>query len=126
MVAGAGAVVGVGAGAGVGAVVVVVVVAGGCSALLLGLFYWIIDVRQHRRWCQVFIWYGVNPITVYLADNIVNFRLVATRLFGGDVKAFLDSTVAQGFGSLLLAFGEIGVGLALVWFLYRQKIFLRL
>ena len=100
--------------------------AGGCSALLLGLFYWIVDIRKHQRWCQVFVWYGVNPITVYLADNLLNFRSVAARVLGGDAKAFLDAHVVQGLGTFVLSCGEVGIGLALVWFLYRKKIFLRL
>ncbi len=103
-----------------------VLVAGGYSAILLGLFYLVVDVLKHQRWCQVFVWYGMNPITVYLADNIINFRRVAGRLLGTDVKAFFDAAVTPGFGDLMLSFGEIGVGLCLVWFLYRRKIFLRL
>ncbi|HXJ56562.1 MAG TPA: heparan-alpha-glucosaminide N-acetyltransferase domain-containing protein [Verrucomicrobiae bacterium] len=103
-----------------------VLVAGGCSGLLLGLFYWIIDMRHCTRWCQPFVWYGMNPITVYLADNILNFRLVAARVFGGDVRVFLDAHVMQGLGAFVLGCGEIGVGLLIVWFLYRKKIFLRL
>lgn len=103
-----------------------VLVAGGCSALLLGLFYWLIDIRQYRSWCQVFVWYGMNAITVYLADKLVNFPLVSQRLFGGDVKTFFDAHVAPGFGTLMLALGEIGVGMLLVWYLHRRKIFLRL
>ena len=38
----------------------------------------------------------------------------------------LDLHVWHGLGTFLLACGEVGVGLALVWFLYRKKIFLRL
>jgi len=103
-----------------------VLVAGGYSAMLLAVFYLVIDVWQWRKWCVVFVWYGMNPITVYLADNIISFRRVATRFLGGDVQAFLNTRVTFGFGDLLLAFGEIAVGICLVWFLYRRKIFLRL
>ena len=103
-----------------------VLVAGGYSALLLGMFYYVVDVLKYQRWCQVFLWYGLNPITVYLADSLVGFRKVASRFLGGDVKLFLDAHVMAGFGDLMLSFGEIGVGLALVWFLYRRKLFLRL
>ena len=103
-----------------------VLVAGGFSAMLLGLFHWIVEVRQWRRWCQPFVWYGMNPITVYLADNIISFRKVASRLLGGDVQAWLNGHVAMGSGDLVLAFGEVGIGLCLVWWLYRRKIFLRL
>jgi len=103
-----------------------VLVAGGYSAILLGLFYLIVDVLKYQKWCQVFIWYGMNPITVYLADNVISFRRVATRFLGSDVKAFLDAHVTAGFGDLMISCGEIGVGLCLVWFLYRRRIFLRL
>src|SRR5262249_17259958 len=79
-----------------------VLVAGGYSALFLGLFYLVVDVLKHHRWCQVFVWYGTNPITVYLADNIISFRRVSTRFFGTNVKAFLDAHVTVGFGDLVL------------------------
>ena len=103
-----------------------VLMAGGFSAMLLGTFYFVIDVQGWQRWCQPFMWYGMNAITVYLADNLLSFRRVASRFLGGDVKVFFDTQVGEGFGDLMLSFGEIGVGMALVWFLYRRKIFLRL
>src|SRR5262249_39024672 len=103
-----------------------VLVAGGFSAMLLGLFHWVVEVHQWRRWCQPFVWYGMNPITVYLADNIIGFRRVASRFLGGDVQAWMNGHIAAGSGDLLLSMGEVGVGLCLVWWLYRRKIFLRL
>lgn len=103
-----------------------VLVAGGWSAVLLGTFHYVIEVRQWRSWCQPFVWYGANAITVYLADNLLGFRRVASRLLGGDVKVFFDAHVMPGFGDLMLSLGELGVGLLLVWFLYRRRLFLRL
>ena len=47
-----------------------VLVAGGCSSILLGLFYYVVDVLKYQKWCTPFLWYGMNPITVYLADNL--------------------------------------------------------
>jgi predicted acyltransferase len=104
-----------------------VLVAGGYSAILLGLFYLIVDVWQARAWCQPFVWIGMNSITIYLASNIIGgFGKLALRLAGGDVKTFFDAHLARGFGDLLVAI----VGLALVFwfvhFLYKRKIFLRL
>ncbi len=103
-----------------------VLVAGGFSALLLGGFYYVVEVLKWQRWCQPFVWYGMNPITVYLADNFISFRKVASRLLGGDVQAWLNKHIISGCGDLVLALGEIGVGLLLVWWLHRRKIFLRL
>ena len=103
-----------------------VLVAGGYSAILLGTFYWVIDVLKLQSWCQPFVWIGMNPITLYLTENIVGFRRVASRFLGGDVKAFFDSAITPGFGDLMLSLGEIGLAFLLAWWLYRRKIFLRL
>jgi predicted acyltransferase len=103
-----------------------VLVAGGYSAILLGAFYWIVDVRRWRRWCQPFVWIGMNSITVYLANNIIGFRRLADRFVGGDVKNFFNTCVAPGSGEMLGALVGLGLAVLLVWFLYRKKIFLRL
>ncbi len=104
-----------------------VLVAGGYSAILLGTFYLIVDVWKFQAWCQPFVWIGMNSITIYMVNNILGgFRRIAERLVGGDVKNFLNTTIGQGFGELVVAL----VGLLLVFwfvnFLYRKKIFLRL
>ena len=104
-----------------------VLVAGGYSAMLLGLFYWIVDVKKKTFWCQPFIWIGMNPITLYLTANFIGgFEKLAQRLAGGSLENFLNTHVAQGFGGLVAA----AVGVALfIWmarFLYQRKIFLRL
>lgn len=103
-----------------------VLVAGGCSALLLGIFYWIVEIRKRQTWCQPFVWIGMNPITIYLAHNIIDFPKLAARLAGGDVQAWLDLHLAKGAGGLLLAAVELSLTFLLVRFLYVRKIFIRL
>ena len=104
-----------------------VLVAGGYSAMLLGLFYWVVDVLQAQTWCQPFVWMGMNSITIYLTKNFLGgFGALALRFVGGDIKTFLDTHIAPGLGDL--AVSTVGLLLAfwLVHFLYRRKIFLRL
>ena len=106
-----------------------VLVAGGYSAMLLGAFYWIVDVKQKTTWCQPFIWIGMNPLTIYLTSNFLGglgFHKLANRLVGGPVKSFFDTHIAAGCGELVISL--VGV-LLFVWFarfLYQRKIFLRL
>lgn len=105
-----------------------VLVAGGYSAILLGLFYLIVEVWKARAWCQPFVWMGTNSITVYLASNLLGgegFVKLARRFVGGDVKSFLDQHVAQGFGDLLISLVGLLLAFWFVHFLYRKKIFLR-
>jgi predicted acyltransferase len=106
-----------------------VLVAGGYSALLLGAFYWIVDIKKWRRWCQPFVWIGMNPITLYLASNFMGglgFEKLARRLVGGPVKSFFDTHIAAGFGDLAIATVAVALFLWFARFLYQRKIFLRL
>jgi predicted acyltransferase len=104
-----------------------VLVAGGYSLLLLAAFYWIIDVKRWRGWCTPFVWVGMNAITLYLVNNMLQgFRRIAARFVGGDVKAWFDSAIATGSGDLLIAMVGTALMLLLAWFLYRKQIFLRL
>jgi predicted acyltransferase len=106
-----------------------VLVAGGYSAMLLGAFYWLVDVKQKTTWCQPFIWIGMNPITLYLASNFMGglgFHKLANRLAGGPVKSFFDMHVAKGCGELIISLIGVLLFVAFARFLYVRKIFLRL
>ncbi|ACB74291.1 acyltransferase family protein [Opitutus terrae] len=102
-----------------------VLVAGGWSLLLLAAFYYVIDVRQWRRWCQPFVWIGMNPITLYLLSTIVGFREAAARLVGGDISEWLDSNIAPGLGGIVVTLVSLGLVFVLAGFMHQRKIFLR-
>ena len=103
-----------------------VCVAGGYSCVLLGTFFLIVDVWKFQAWCQPLVWVGLNPIAVYLADNLLGFGKLAQRLAGGDVKNYLNSHVATGTGDFAVAM--LGLVLAVLFcrFLARHKIWIRL
>ena len=103
-----------------------VLVAGGYSALLLGLFYLIIEVWHVQRWAQVFVWIGANAITLYIIHNVVDLPKLASRFVGGGVKDYLDAHVARGFGEVAITLLVIAFTVLLARFLYRRKIFLRI
>ncbi|MFI5336281.1 MAG: acyltransferase family protein [Opitutales bacterium] len=102
-----------------------VLVAGGWSCVLLGLFYLVIDVWQVRAWAWPFVWIGCNPLTIYLASNIVDFGRLSERFAGGDVASVLNAWW-PGLGGLLLALVGAGLCFWLCRYLYERKIFLRL
>lgn len=103
-----------------------VLVAGGYSAIFLGVFYLVVDVWQVRAWCQPFVWMGTNAITIYLIENILGgFSGLASRLVGGDVQQFVDAHLAKGCGNLLVAAVGLLIAFWFVRFLYQRKIFLR-
>jgi predicted acyltransferase len=104
-----------------------VLVAGGYSAILIGIFYQIVDVWKCQRWCRPFVWLGMNSITIYMIACILGeFTSLAQRLVGGDVKNFFDTRVAAGFGELMISVVGLLLAFGLARFLYQRKIFLRL
>jgi predicted acyltransferase len=102
-----------------------VLLTGGYSLLMLGIMYQVIDVWGWRAWSTMLVWIGANAITLYLLHHIMRFDIVASRLVGGDVAAFLDAHVTPGTGGLLTAGVGLALAVALAGFLYRRKIFLR-
>jgi predicted acyltransferase len=104
-----------------------VLVAGGYSALLLCAFYWIIDVAGYQKWCQPFVWMGMNSITIYLIKNFLggSFSGISKRFVGGDVHAFLESHW-RGSGDLAMSIVGLALAFWIVHFLYKRQIFLRL
>lgn len=96
-----------------------VLFAGGWSLLLFALFYWIVDVKECRTWAFPFIVIGLNPITIYVAQGVFDFGVIA-HIF---VHGFIDKTGA--FQPLLWAMCVLAVKWLFLYFLYRQKIFLK-
>jgi predicted acyltransferase len=96
-----------------------VLFAGGWSLLLLALFYAVIDVWGFKRWAFFFTVIGMNAITIYLAWRFFNFGAV-TDVF---VHGFIGY-----FGRYQPIFAEASIAATawlFLWFLYRQRIFLK-
>ena len=93
---------------------------GGLSLLLFALFYWVIDIRGHRRWAFFFTVIGLNSITIYMAVQIIDFKFTANYIFGGIISLFPGN-----WTMLLAAIGTITVRWLFLYFLYKQKIFLK-
>lgn len=102
-----------------------VLVAGGWSAIALGVMHQLVDVWGFKRWATVFVWIGANAITLYLLNALMGFYQLAERLTGGDVARLLDRLTAPGAGWLLTSLTAFGLVVALARFLYRRKVFLR-
>ena len=99
-----------------------VLVAGGYSFILLGVLYLILDVWKVQKWAIIFVWIGMNPITIYMGRNFLNFNDLAKRFVGGELQTLFGEKV----GYLLLTTVSLGLTLVVVRFLFKRKIFLRL
>jgi predicted acyltransferase len=96
----------------------------GLSALLLALFYQVIDIKNHRTWCRPFVWIGMNAITIYLLVHFVKLDAIAECFGGGGIHASLEG-MHQGLGELATALLALAFSFLICRFLYQRKIFLR-
>jgi predicted acyltransferase len=94
---------------------------GGLSLLLFTLFYLIIDVWNCRKWAFFFVVIGMNPITIYLTERIVNLHVITKFLLGGLI-AMLPGT----WSTLLYGIVITSIGWVFLYVLYRYKLFLKI
>lgn len=95
-----------------------VFLASGISTLSLAVFYWVIDVKGYKKWSFFLVVIGLNPITIYVAGFLVRFNDV-TNVFVG---AF-DFGMAR---ALVFAIVLTTIKWLFLYYLYRQKVFLKI
>jgi len=96
--------------------------------LLLCLFYWLIEVPGYRRdpalrepkWAFFFIVVGMNSITIYLGSRLIDFGRIASIFVGG----FSDSLGSAE--APVQAVAAATLKWLFLYYLYRQKIFLKI
>ncbi len=92
-----------------------VLVAAGWSAILLGLFYYIVDVLGWRRGLAPFLWVGSNPIALYLCSGFGFFQIISERLATTPPPPYDWLPSAMTFAVML----------ATAQYLHRRQIFLK-
>ncbi|QMU28332.1 acyltransferase family protein [Adhaeribacter radiodurans] len=92
----------------------------GMAFIFLAGFYLIIDVLKFRKWAFFFMVIGMNSLTVYLSYRFIDFMHTSKLLFGGLYAPPPEPwhEVYQAFGAMLLVW-------FFLYFLYRNKIFLK-
>lgn len=91
----------------------------GLCMLLFAAFYWIIDVRGWKLWAFPLVVIGMNPLTIYVVQEIFDFRHVSTVFAGG------IASHAGAYSVLVMAIATVLTKWLFLYFLYRQKIFLK-
>lgn len=106
----------------------------GWTFWMLAVFYWVIDIRQWRRWSWPLVIVGMNSIAMYVMAQLMKSWV------GGALKthlATIDAHFGWEHGINYVLFGDypfatplghaarlFGLWLICVW-LYRRKIFVR-
>ena len=93
--------------------------AGGISFLLMAFFYMVIDVLKYQKWSFYFRVIGMNSIFVYLFTQFVDIQSLAGFLFGW-APALMGEP-----GQFISLIGNLAVIWAVLYYMYRKQIFLR-
>ncbi len=93
---------------------------GGLSLLLFSLFYLIIDVWGYRKWSFFFTVIGMNSITIYMAQRMIKFSYTSDFLFNGMIGCLPES-----WAPFLSSCAYVAVCWMFLYFLYKQKIFIK-
>ncbi len=90
----------------------------GISAVLLAVFYWLIDVKGYKKWAFFFVVVGLNPILIYIAEWLVKFNNIG-NVFAG----FVDLGNAQ---PVVFALVLATIKWLFLYYLYKQKVFIKI
>lgn len=92
----------------------------GICFLLLALFYWIVDVKGYRKWAFSLNVIGMNAITAYVLSHVIRFPDIANdTLFG------LEKYVGDYY-NVLTTLGGFGILYLLLWYMYKNKTFIKI
>jgi len=97
-----------------------VLMTGAYAFLLTGLAHAIFDVRGWTKGTSFFQVIGLNAITIYLAQRIIDFRKISVFFLNG-----IAANLPTVWGDLVLALGYVAACWLLLYFLYRHKVFLK-
>lgn len=96
---------------------------GGLCMLAMAFFYYAIDCKgrlKQLNWLKI---YGMNSIFAYVVSMSVNFRSIPESVFYGLKQYLLIGGV--NYYPLLINFSQYAIIFALLAFMFKQKIFLK-
>ncbi|HJY85541.1 MAG TPA: hypothetical protein VKE24_01775 [Candidatus Acidoferrales bacterium] len=113
-----------------------VIFMGGFAMVLLGMCYWLVDIKGYRRWAVPFLIYGTNSIFVFSLSSLLAKASVIFKVRDATGNAvtwhsyvydrFFESLASPINASLLFAIFYVLLWLFLTWLLYRRHAFLKI
>jgi len=103
---------------------------GGLALQFLAFCYWLIDIKGYRRWAKPFEVFGLNAIALYVVADLIAISLGLIKVGEDSLGGWIYDRVFASWASpvnasLAFAICFVLVCLALMWILYRRRIFLK-
>lgn len=103
----------------------------GLALIFLAISYWLIDVKEYRKWSFPFVICGLNAITLYLFSSIISKLLFIINVNGDSLYAFIYQNLyfqlaTPKNASLLFALTHVLFIYLVAYIMYRKKLFLKI
>ena len=112
------------------------VLTSGLAMLTMAICGWLIDVRRWRRWANPAIVFGSNALFAFVGSGLLVRVLLLIKVTNTEgTRVGLNSAIYTGVfrplagplnGSLLYALATVILWWAILWFLYRRRIFIKI
>lgn len=101
-----------------------VLFSGGWCFWLLTLFYYVIDVTQHRNWAFPLVVVGMNSIAIYCLVHLIDRFIINSFYIHLGHAPFL--IFGPAYEQLLIGASTLGVFYLILRWMYRRKLFIRI
>lgn len=109
---------------------------GGIAMQFLACFYWLIDVKEYRRWPKPFIYYGTNALFVFVVSALLVKILLRVKIEDAPgesisvltftYKYFYATWLSPVNASLLYALTLVFLFFLILRWMYKKKIFVKI
>jgi predicted acyltransferase len=97
---------------------------GGWCFVLLGLFYYVVDVKSNRSWFVPLIVIGTNSIAAYIIAHTIDSFIDSS--FRINISANYDLIFGEGLRSLVSGTVILLVEWWILYWMYKKKIFIKI
>lgn len=102
----------------------------GLALLTLGSIWWLVDEKGYRDWTAPFVWFGMNPLFIYILHEVIIISLGAIPVGEGSLHGWIYENVFCTWlnpyaASFAFALANVLVNMLVAWWLYRRRIFIK-
>ena len=103
-----------------------VLASGGWCLLVLAFFYWVVDIRGNKKWTPFFTIVAMNSIFIYVFSETIGMQWL--RDFGEiwTFGLFGLAGAPEPLLSVINGFFVLGILWYLCYFLYKNKVFIKI
>ena len=103
----------------------------GMAMNVFAVCYWLVDVKEHRKWVKPLAIYGMNAITVFFVTGLLGRIILKVQVHGVTLQKWVYDTVFFPLtadprnSSLLHAIAWTLMMYGVAWVMYRKKWFVK-